>query len=71
MSQDGSSFCNWLTQAITDDEVIKIDSTAEVQVNLEGVIIKKQPEDGSKSASKQFLYPSNEQVVWDINLTKL
>jgi len=41
--------------------MIKIDSTAKVTVNLEGVVIKKPEEpDPSVPDKKQYLYPSNE-----------
>jgi hypothetical protein len=43
LDREGFQFCNWITQGITEQEAIKIDSTADVSVNIEGVIIKNQP----------------------------
>ena len=43
---------------------IKIDSV--VKVNREGVEVK-----NTNDGAQQFLYPSNDEVVWEIELEKL
>lgn len=68
---EGTLFCNWVTQAIKEEDLIRVDSTSQVQVNLEGVIIKKAPEDLTVATTKHYVYPSNEQVIWDINVAHL
>ena len=39
LDKKNDTYCNWMTQAVSEDEMIKIDSQSRVQVNLEGVVI--------------------------------
>ena len=43
LDNEGDNYCNWLTQAIKEQDVVKVESTSIVNVNLEGIVIRKLP----------------------------
>lgn len=69
--QVGDDICNWLTQAVTEDEVIQVESTSLVTVNVQGVLVQKQNSVQTQLTKKQYVYPTNEHVVWNISLAHL
>jgi len=73
LNKSQGTYCNWLTKAITENNMIKIDYSSKVQVNVEGVVIRKAIDevDPTMADRKQFLYPSTEQVIWNLDVSKL
>ena len=47
--------------------MISLESSAIVKVNRDGVIIKKAPEVPGVEKRPNYLYPSNEEVIWEVN----
>ena len=63
--------CNWLTQPVEDSEMIELASNAIVKVNREGVVIKKPQPKQNEEIVNNFMFPSNEEVIWDIDVQQL
>lgn len=54
-----------MTQPINTSDIIKLESTSIVKVSQEGVVIKKV--ENNEYKTQHYLYPSNEEIYWDID----
>ena len=71
LDSEGVEFTNWVTEVMREKDAIRVDSNSVVKVNLEGVIIRKKPTPEQGVVQYHYLYPSNEEVTWDVNLAGL
>lgn len=64
---------NWITNEVGADEILQIEENAQIEVNREGIQVKRPSHSSQRSGQAQahYIFPSNEMNTWLENFYEL
>ncbi len=63
--------CNWLSSEIDKKEVIDIEQSSKIKVTKDGILVSRDSFRENQARPIQFVFPSNESVVWETDFYEL
>ena len=62
---------NWITNEISEDEVLQIEENSQIEIKKEGIQIKRPSQSNNLQSKAHYVFPSNEEHTWLENFYEL